>query len=118
MSELTQVSQTRCFGGQLKTFTHHSEVNRCEMRFAVFLPPQATIQSDLPVLYWLSGLTCSEENFMAKSGAQRYAAERGLILVAPDTSPRGAGVADDPDGSWDMGTGGRLLCQCHSGAMG
>ena len=72
------------------------------MRFAVYLPPQAQAQR-LPVLYWLSGLTCTEQNFIGKAGAQRYAAEHGLILVAPDTSPRGEGVADDA--AYDLGQG-------------
>ncbi len=73
------------------------------MRFAVYLPPQAQA-GPCPVLYWLSGLTCTEQNFVTKAGAQRYAAEHGLILVAPDTSPRGEGVADDPK-SYDLGQG-------------
>lgn len=73
------------------------------MRFAVYRPPQAKTQS-VPVLYFLSGLTCTEENFMTKAGAQRLAAELGLMLVAPDTSPRGASIPDE-DGSWDLGLG-------------
>ena len=73
------------------------------MKFSVYLPPQADTGS-CPVLYWLSGLTCTEENFAVKAGAQRYAAEQGLILVAPDTSPRGAGIPGE-DESWDFGTG-------------
>lgn len=73
------------------------------MRFAIFLPPQATKETKVPVLYWLSGLTCTDENFMQKAGAQRMAAELGLAIVAPDTSPRGANVADDD--SYDLGQG-------------
>jgi len=73
------------------------------MRFSIYLPPQATSER-LPVLYWLSGLTCSEENFMAKSGAQKFAAQKGLIVVCPDTSPRGAGIEGE-DKDWDFGTG-------------
>jgi len=74
------------------------------MNFSVFLPPQAT-EGNLPVLYWLSGLTCTDENFVQKAGAQRYAAEHGVVIVAPDTSPRGEGVPDDAEESWDFGIG-------------
>ena len=74
------------------------------MTFAVYLPPQAAA-GPVPVLYWLSGLTCTDENFVTKAGAQRYAAELGLMIVAPDTSPRGDEVPDDPDGAWDFGLG-------------
>ena len=74
------------------------------MRFAVFVPPQAA-RAKVPVLTWLSGLTCTEETFMIKAGAQRVAAELGLMLVAPDTSPRGEGVPDDPEGAYDLGLG-------------
>jgi S-formylglutathione hydrolase len=74
------------------------------MVFAVYLPPQAQAGGTLPVLYWLSGLTCTDENFSTKAGAQRYAAEHGVILVMPDTSPRGAGIAGEDD-SYDFGTG-------------
>lgn len=101
---LTQVSQNKSFGGWHKQFSHLSSALKCTMRFAVYLPPQATTQA-LPVVYWLSGLTCTDENFMQKSGAQRVAAELGLIIVAPDTSPRGEGVADDPEGKYDLGLG-------------
>ena len=73
------------------------------MRFAIYLPPQASTGAKVPVLYWLSGLTCSDENFMQKAGAQRLAAELGIAIVAPDTSPRGEGVADDE--SYDLGQG-------------
>jgi S-formylglutathione hydrolase len=74
------------------------------MRFGIYLPPQAQ-QRSCPVLYWLSGLTCTDENFMQKAGAQRIAAELGLIIVAPDTSPRGADVPGDPDNAYDFGLG-------------
>jgi S-formylglutathione hydrolase len=89
-------------GGVQEVWQHRSAVLDCELRFGIFLPPQARTGS-CPVLYWLSGLTCSEQNFITKAGAQRYAAEHGLIVVAPDTSPRGAGVAD-ADG-YDLGQG-------------
>lgn len=75
------------------------------MRFAIFLPPQAGPNNPVPVVYWLSGLTCTDENFMQKAGAFKKAAELGLAIVAPDTSPRGDGVADDPEGSYDFGLG-------------
>lgn len=73
------------------------------MQFSVFVPPQAR-ERPVPVLYYLSGLTCTEDNFTAKAGAQRYAAEHGLMLVAPDTSPRGSDIPGEDDG-WDFGTG-------------
>lgn len=75
------------------------------MRFAIFLPPQTAAGQKVPVVYWLSGLTCTDENFMQKAGAQRIAAELGVAIVAPDTSPRGEGVEDDPAGSYDFGLG-------------
>jgi S-formylglutathione hydrolase len=101
---LTLVSKNKTFGGWHKQFSHNSQVLNCTMRFAVYLPPQAETHA-LPVVYWLSGLTCNDENFMQKSGAQRVAAELGLILVVPDTSPRGEGVPDDPEGKYDLGLG-------------
>ena len=73
------------------------------MKFAVYLPPKAAEQS-VPVIYWLSGLTCTEANFVEKAGAQRYASEQGVILVAPDTSPRGLNIPGEED-NWDFGTG-------------
>ena len=98
------LSETRCFGGRIGFYRHASGVNDCDMRFSVFVPPQAAA-GKVPVLTFLSGLTCTEENFMVKSGAQRVAAELGLMLVSPDTSPRGDGVPDDPDGDYDFGLG-------------
>ena len=99
---LENLSCQNSFGGWHKRYKHHSDVLGCDMTFAVYLPPQAEQGGKLPVLYWLSGLTCTDENFMQKAGAQRMAAELGLIIVAPDTSPRGPGVADDPDNAWDF----------------
>jgi len=99
---LETLSETGCFGGRIGFYRHRSSVNDCDMRFSVFVPPQAA-DGDVPVVTFLSGLTCTEENFMVKSGAQRYAAELGLMLVSPDTSPRGEGVPDDPDGDYDFG---------------
>lgn len=98
------ISETCCFGGTMGFYRHASTANNCDMQFAVYLPPQAT-DGKVPVVTFLSGLTCTEENFMVKSGAQRYAAELGIMLVAPDTSPRGDGVPDDPDGAYDFGLG-------------
>jgi S-formylglutathione hydrolase len=91
-----------CFGGWQDVYRHCSGMLDCDMTVGVYLPPQAA-EGPCPVLYWLSGLTCTEQNFITKAGAQRYAAEHGIILVAPDTSPRGEGVAD-VDG-YDLGKG-------------
>jgi len=91
-----------CFGGWQDVYRHRSEVLDCDMTVGVYFPPQAA-QGPCPVLYWLSGLTGTEQNFITKAGAQRYAAQHGIILVAPDTSPRGAGVADAD--RYDLGQG-------------
>ncbi|MDH4107073.1 MAG: S-formylglutathione hydrolase [Gammaproteobacteria bacterium] len=99
---LEVISEHACFGGTVGFYRHRSTVNACDMRFAVFQPPQAA-SGPVPVLTWLAGLTCTEETFMIKAGAQRVAAELGLMIVAPDTSPRGEDVPDDPDGAWDFG---------------
>ncbi len=99
------VSQAKSFGGWHKQYTHVSSATNCTMRFAVYLPPQATAENKVPVIYWLSGLTCTDENFMQKAGAHRIAAELGVAIVAPDTSPRGEGVPDDPDAAYDFGLG-------------
>ncbi|OZI36908.1 S-formylglutathione hydrolase [Bordetella genomosp. 10] len=103
MAGLELVSQHRCFGGWQRYFRHDSAEIGLPMRFSVFLPPQAE-HGRVPVLFYLAGLTCTEETFMIKGGAQRVAAELGLMLVAPDTSPRGAGIAGEDD-NWDFGTG-------------
>lgn len=94
----------RCFGGTQTIHRHQSTVTGTPMRFAVFTPPQAE-QGPVPVLWFLAGLTCTEENFIQKAGAQRAAADLGLMLIAPDTSPRGEGVPDDPEGAFDFGLG-------------
>jgi S-formylglutathione hydrolase len=100
---LTRVSHQRSFGGWQDVYSHPSTVLNCTMNFGVYLPPQAAIQP-CPVLYWLSGLTCTEQNFITKAGAQQYAAHYGVIVVAPDTSPRGCNLPGEDD-SWDLGTG-------------
>jgi S-formylglutathione hydrolase len=96
-------SEYKSFGGKLGFYKHNSSSCNCEMRFAVYEPPQAKTQA-VPVLYFLSGLSSTEENFMIKAGAQRYAAEYGVILVAPDTSPRNTGIPGEDD-TWDLGSG-------------
>ena len=96
------ISEHGCFGGKVGFYRHRSSVNNCDMRFAVFVPQRAA-NTKVPVLTFLSGLTCTEETFMIKSGAQRIAAELGLMLISPDTSPRGDEVPDDPDGAYDFG---------------
>ena len=83
---MEQIGAVKSFGGQQLRYSHRSEVLDCEMNFSVYLPPQAD-QRSVPVLYWLSGLTCTDENFVAKAGAQQYAAEYGIAIVTPDTSP-------------------------------
>jgi S-formylglutathione hydrolase len=93
-----------CFGGTQEVWSHASSALSCDMRFGIYLPPQVQTQA-CPVLYWLSGLTCTEQNFITKSGAQRYAAQHGIILVAPDTSPRGEGVADGDGEALGQGAG-------------
>lgn len=98
---LNLISEHGCFGGLQRFYSHESRECRTEMRFSVYLPPQAQ-QREVPVLYYLAGLTCTEETFMTKAGAQRLAAELGLMLVAPDTSPRKARFPGD-DASWDFG---------------
>lgn len=101
--KLEPVSESRCFEGRQLTFSHASEACACDMRFAVFLPPKAEDEK-VPALYWLSGLTCTEENFSVKSGAQRYASELGIALIVPDTSPRGVGLPGE-DEFINVGTG-------------
>ncbi|WP_414552730.1 S-formylglutathione hydrolase [Anabaena sp. CCY 0017] len=103
MTKLNLISEYQSFGGKVGFYSHFSSTCDGEMRFAVYQPPQTT-QQPVPVLYFLSGLTCNQENFMVKAGAQRYAAQYGLMLVAPDTSPRNTGIPGEDD-DWDFGTG-------------
>jgi S-formylglutathione hydrolase len=101
---MKQVSETRCFGGRQLRFEHDSEVLNCTMQFSVFLPLRSE-KTEVPAVYFLSGLTCTDENFSTKAGAQRVATELGIALIIPDTSPRGDDVADDADGAYDLGLG-------------
>nr|CAD7412898.1 unnamed protein product [Timema poppensis] len=103
MPEIKQVSSNRCFGGYQKVFSHESTELGCTMNFSVYLPSQSE-ESKVPVIYWLSGLTCTEQNFIHKAGAQRYAAEHGVVIVGPDTSPRNVNIPGEDD-SWDFGSG-------------
>ena len=103
MSDLTLVSEARSFNGWQRTFEHSSSSNDCKMRFAVYLPPAAE-RGRVPAVYWLSGLTCTEENFSVKSGGQHWASELGLALVIPDTSPPALGIEGENE-DMDLGIG-------------
>ena len=102
---LENISSTKVAGGWHKQYTHTATSTHCTMRFAVFLPPGASETNKVPVLYWLSGLTCTDENFMQKAGAFKKAAELGIAIVAPDTSPRGDNVPDDDNYDFGQGAG-------------
>ncbi len=99
------IANLKSFGGQQQRYTHWSESNQCTMTFSIYLPENTDANNPKPVLYWLSGLTCNDENFVQKAGAQQYASQHNIIIVCPDTSPRGDGVADDEQGAWDFGLG-------------
>lgn len=103
--QIDNLAQFKSFGGWQKQYQHDSTRLNCSMRFSIFLPPQTLAGEKVPVLYWLSGLTCTDENFIQKAGAQRVAAELGIAIVTPDTSPRGDGVADDHEYDLGMGAG-------------
>lgn len=103
MNELNLRSQKRCFDGTVGYYSHSSQKCQCEMNFAIYLPPQAK-EKKVPILYYLSGLTCTEDNFTTKAGAQRWAAELGIAIAAPDTSPRNTRTPGEDD-DWDLGTG-------------
>lgn len=100
---MERVESRARFGGRQEVWKHASAALGCEMKFGIYLPAAALRGEKCPVLYWLSGLTCTEQNFITKAGAQEHAARHGFIVVAPDTSPRGEGVADDP--AYDLGQG-------------
>ncbi len=102
---IENISNNKVLDGWHKQYNHQSNVLNCKMRFAIYLPPQATSKNKVPVMYWLSGLTCTDENFMQKAGALRMAAELGIAIVAPDTSPRGENVPDDEKQAYDLGKG-------------
>ncbi|MEM9121435.1 MAG: S-formylglutathione hydrolase [Cyanobacteria bacterium P01_F01_bin.56] len=102
-NSLTQTARQHSFSGWQAVYRHHSNVLHCDMTFAVYLPPQAETQP-CPVVYWLSGLTCTEQNFITKAGAQQHAAQHGVILIAPDTSPRDCELPGEDD-SYDLGSG-------------
>lgn len=99
---MDRIERHASFGGWQDVYQHHSKTLGCKMKFSVYLPPQAQDEK-IPSLYWLSGLTCNEQNFITKSNIQRYAAEHGVAVIAPDTSPRGEAVMDDP--AYDLGQG-------------
>jgi S-formylglutathione hydrolase len=103
IGQLSTLEEHACFGGTVGIYSHRSEACDAEMRFAAFVPPQAA-DGPVPVLYYLAGLTSTEETFVIKGGAQRPAAEHGLMLVAPDTSPRDTGIPGEDD-DWDFGSG-------------
>lgn len=98
------VSESLCFGGRQLVFEHEATSTKCVMRFAAYMPPGDATRK-WPTLFWLSGLTCTEQNFITKAGAQRAAAALGLVIIAPDTSPRGPSVPDDPEEAYDFGLG-------------
>ena len=100
---MKQIERVKEWGGWLERYEHRSSSCDCDMTFSIFLPPQAET-APVPALYFLSGLTCTDDNVRTKAGAQRYAAEHGVALVMPDTSPRGDGVADEPE-RYDLGHG-------------
>ncbi|CAH9079332.1 unnamed protein product [Cuscuta epithymum] len=100
----TEISSSKMFGGYNKRYKHYSPTLGCSMTFHIYFPPSPSSSHKFPVLYWLSGLTCTDENFIIKSGAQRAASSEGVALIAPDTSPRGLNVEGESD-SWDFGVG-------------
>ena len=100
---MEKISQSKNHHGTQFVYRHDADTLCCSMNFGIYLPDN--ISAPAPALFWLSGLTCTENNFITKAGAQRVASELGMILVAPDTSPRGEGVPDDPDGAYDFGLG-------------
>lgn len=103
-SSLEQIGSNQSFGGRQLRYRHRSTTLNCDMTFSIYLPPQAK-RGPVPVLYWLSGLTCTDENFVTKAGAQQYAAAHGIAIVCPDTSPRGEDIPDDLEGAYDFGLG-------------
>ncbi|MBL4580256.1 MAG: S-formylglutathione hydrolase [Gammaproteobacteria bacterium] len=101
---MEKIASKKMFGGEQRRYKHKSETLSCDMHFSIYLPPQVS-EGPVPVLYWLSGLTGTDENFVIKAGAQRVASELGLAIVMGDTSPRGEDVPDDPEQAYDFGLG-------------
>ena len=115
---LELLSSHACHGGEQRIYRHDSQTIGLPMRFAIYLPPQALqANANVPALFYLAGLTCTEETFPVKAGAQRFAAQHGIALIAPDTSPRGAGVPGEST-AWDFGVRRGLLRRCHAAAVG
>ncbi len=103
---LEKLSAVRCFDGIQERYSHWSSVNKCKMTFSIYLPPNVIQKKEsAPCVLWLSGLTCNDENFVQKAGAQQLASKLGIIVITPDTSPRGEAVPDDPNCDWDFGLG-------------
>jgi S-formylglutathione hydrolase len=101
---MERLSQAKMFGGFVETYKHRSKATGTDMTLGLYLPPAASTGQRVPILWWLSGLACTEQNFLTKAGAQRFAAERGIALVVPDTSPRGLDLPGEHD-SYDFGSG-------------
>ena len=101
---MESIASKKMFGGEQRRYRHKSETLSCDMHFSIYLPPQVS-EGPVPVLYWLSGLTGTDENFVIKAGAQRVASQLGLAIVMGDTSPRGEDVPDDPEQAYDFGLG-------------
>ena len=101
---MESIACNKMFGGEQRRYKHKSETLSCDMHFSIYLPPQVS-EGPVPVLYWLSGLTGTDENFVIKAGAQRVASQLGLAIVMGDTSPRGEDVPDDPEQAYDFGLG-------------
>ena len=115
MQVLQLLSSHRAFEGSQERYRHFSTSLNCEMNFSIYLPPHR--ENQLPAtIYWLSGLTCTDENFTNKAGAQRVAAELGMVLVMPDTSPRGEGVAD-VENAYDLGLGAGFYVNADPGTL-
>ena len=104
MMSIERIKNDKVFDGSVEVYRHPSKVNNCDMQFSVFRPQQEQYSS-VPLLTWLSGLTCNEDTFMFKAGALKLASELGIMIVTPDTSPRGDNIPDDKDGAYDFGLG-------------
>ena len=104
MMSIERIKNDKVFAGNVEIYRHSSQVNHCDMQFSVFRPKQEQ-HSSVPLLTWLSGLTCTEDTFMFKAGALKMASDLGIMILAPDTSPRGDNVPDDENGAYDFGLG-------------